>query len=233
MVACADELFPRPLGNGALSKSFAIAVMLEAALLGGALWWMVASRQVMPAAVVAPMRLSEVTLPPAPRKAPVPTPKPVAKPRPKPAPKPLPKPKPHQVHHRLPPKPRPQPRPVVPVKPVPQPPPVAPRAAPVVAASPAAMALFEGQVKAAVQAAVQYPPAARLFHRQGQARVAFDYLDGVVSNVHLDQSSGFPLLDRAALAAVRSAAYPPPLPQLHQRQLQMAVWVQFREVNDE
>ena len=229
MVARADELFLRPFGNGGLSRAFGLALLLEATLTGGAVWWLAASHHVMPAAVLAPMRLSEVTLPPAPLKAPLPTPKPVAKPRPQP--KPLPKPKPHHVHHRLPPKPRPVARPVVPVKPVAQPP-VAPRAAPVVAASPAAMALFEGQVKAAVRAAVRYPPAARLFHRQGQARVAFDYLDGRVSAVRLDHSSGYPLLDRAALVAVRSAAYPPPLAPLQHRQLHLTVWVQFRELDD-
>ena len=102
-----------------------------------------------------------------------------------------------------------------------------------VAASLDEMAQFEARVNVAVQAAVRYPQAARMLHRQGKARVAFDYLDGVVSNVLLDESSGLPMLDQAAIAAVRDASYPPPLAQLRKQLLHMIVWVTFREVNED
>jgi periplasmic protein TonB len=202
------------------------ALLLECLLLVGVIWWLVGGHHTVPAAVKAPMRLSLVTLPPAPPKPTPPKPTP-----PKPKPKPVPPPKPvHHVHH---PKPQPKPKPVpVPVvKKTPPPPP--PQPVETVAASPDEMAQFEARVNAAVQAAVRYPPAARMLHRQGRAQVAFDYLDGAVSNVALARTSGFPMLDRAALATVRSAQYPLPLAKLRGRLLHMIVWVRFREVDDD
>ena len=89
---------------------------------------------------------------------------------------------------------------------------------------------FEQRLLAAVQAAVNghYPPAARSMHQQGQADVGFDYLDAQVSHVALVQSSGSALLDKAALATVRDARYPPP-PETLLHQLQhFEVWVRFR-----
>jgi len=92
-----------------------------------------------------------------------------------------------------------------------------------------AVLTFEAQVHQAVQAAVEwhYPPAARMLRQQGQAKVSFDYVDGVVSDMHLLQSSGLPLLDRAALATVRDAHYPAPPPAMQHRRLEFVVWVSF------
>ena len=72
-----------------------------------------------------------------------------------------------------------------------------------------------------------FPYAAQLMHQYSQARVAFDYRDGTISNVRLVQSSNFPMLDPAALAAVRDAHYPPPPPEAQHRVLHFVVWVRF------
>ena len=95
------------------------------------------------------------------------------------------------------------------------------------------MALFEGKVNAAVQAALHYPPAARMLNRQGRVRVAFDYRDGRVSHIHVVTPSPFALLNRAAVETVRDAHYPPPPQTLSHQQVHMTVWVQFRETNDD
>ena len=156
-----------------------------------------------------------------------------------PASKPEPRPQPHEqialLKQRLP--------PVViaplinlPVEPVPAPPPdpVAVYRPPAPAA-PDGLASFEGRVRAAVQTAVDshYPPAARMLRQHGQAEVSFNYQDAEVSDARVVQSSGYALLDSAALATVRDARYPPPPPELQQHQLNFIVWVRFRLAGDD
>lgn len=58
------------------------------------------------------------------------------------------------------------------------------------------------------QAARHYPREALLSGIQGTALVSFDYLNGKVSNVQIQNSSGSKILDSAALEAVASAIYP-------------------------
>jgi protein TonB len=89
---------------------------------------------------------------------------------------------------------------------------------------------FEQRLLAAVQAAVDghYPSAARLMHQEGQADVGFDYFDGQVSHIALVQSSGSALIDKAALATVHDARYPPPPEKLLHQQQHYEVWVKFR-----
>lgn len=91
----------------------------------------------------------------------------------------------------------------------------------------AQVASFEGKVRAAVQAAVGYPQAARMMQREGRVLVAFDYLDAHASNLHVTRSSGFTLFDDAAIAAVRNAHLPPPPAEFLQHLLRMQVWVEF------
>ena len=148
-------------------------------------------------------------------------------------PKSLPKPKLQPKVHPLPP-PKPVPK-VIAAAPVPAPatptPPVQrPEPAPVVAndspiAEPPAPvapppppsanlradreAEFAARVRAAIQAAVSYPPAARISGFRGRARVEFNFRDGVASQMRIILTSGAGLIDRAALAAVATAAYPP------------------------
>jgi len=75
-------------------------------------------------------------------------------------------------------------------------------------------ATLTGRIRAAVQAAVQCPAAARMMGQSGTAGVAFDYRDGaLVGGLQLARSTGLPVLDAAALTAVRNARYPEPPPE--------------------
>jgi protein TonB len=137
-------------------------------------------------------------------------------------PKPMPKPVPRKI---VPPAltPRPPIEPPTPIKPLPvanqsplsekivlpappPPPPPPPRDD-----AAAREASFAAQLRAAIQAAVVYPPAARMGGFHGQTRIEFVFKDGVCSRIHVIESSGSGLIDRAALAAVTAAA-PPPIP---------------------
>ena len=93
----------------------------------------------------------------------------------------------------------------------------------------AAEASFEGRLLQAVQAEARrsYPAAARMMGIAGQAAVRFEYRDGAVRVIGLSQSSGAPVLDRAALAAVQDAQYPPAPPELAGRTLVKLVHVKF------
>ncbi len=93
----------------------------------------------------------------------------------------------------------------------------------------AAEASFEGRMLQAVQAEARrsYPAAARLMGATGQAAIAFEYRDGSVRVTSIAQSSGFPALDRAAVAAVQNASYPVPPAELVGRTLAKIVHVKF------
>ena len=86
---------------------------------------------------------------------------------------------------------------------------------------------FKGSVRAAVQAAVVYPPSARMTHIVGRAKVAFNYQDGRVSNLSIVTSSGFNTLDAAAQRAVEAASYPAPPAEFVGKPLHFEVWVRF------
>jgi periplasmic protein TonB len=86
---------------------------------------------------------------------------------------------------------------------------------------------FEDAMRAAIQAALHYPESARMAGMAGRARVGFRYRDGSVSDVTLVTSSGSGLLDRAALAAVRDAAYPKPEAAQMGKTLDESLWVTF------
>ncbi len=145
-------------------------------------------------------------------------PKPVApKEEPKPVPKPVERPVPVK-RSPTPPLPAPPVAPPVPTvaDPVAESPvsePVAPPAPPPppMPSNDAAAkeADFAAKLRAAIQAAVAYPYAARAMGSHGKARVEFAFRDGVSSHVRIVQGSGNGLLDQAALAAVANAAVPP------------------------
>jgi protein TonB len=86
---------------------------------------------------------------------------------------------------------------------------------------------LEARIREAVQAAVQYPAAARLMSLRGRARVRLDYQDGAVDGVGLAQSAGNDLLDRAAIRAVQEARYPKPPSEIAGHLLRLVVWVDF------
>lgn len=92
---------------------------------------------------------------------------------------------------------------------------------------PRIQARFEDQVHAAVQSAMRYPYAAKLAHIAGRTQVSFEYLDGRASAVKIAVSSGYGMLDSAALQAVSSATYPPPPKNLAGKSLPFEVWVRF------
>jgi protein TonB len=191
-----------------------------------------------PAQQPAPIKIT-IIAPPAP-KPPPPTPKPPP-PQPQPVlPKPLPplpKPPPprpmaHTVHH-LPPPPKPLPPPPQPVA---QPPVPVPPTPPVPAApSQGEVDIFRLSMKQAVQAVADqvYPQAAQMAHETGTPQITFVYQDGQVTNIALAQSSGYPLLDQAALEAARIAHYPPPPSGFAGRTYYVTVDVIFRMSADE
>jgi len=84
-------------------------------------------------------------------------------------------------------------------------------------------------MRRAVQAAAVDPAAAELSHEAGVVRVSFVYQDGVASAITVIGSSGFPLLDEAAVQAVRKAQFPPQPPDFAGRADQVVVDVIFRE----
>ncbi|AKJ68069.2 hypothetical protein ABW99_07435 [Pandoraea thiooxydans] len=218
-----------------LFRAAALAAVVEALLLGGG-YLFLSRKPVAPP----PVPITLLAIAQAPKPVPAP-PKPVAPVSPPPV-KPPP-PVRRVIHHVVPTaRPKPQPIPKAPAPPppapapatqaapppVPQPP---PPAAPVAAAAPGAN--FASALRAAIQAALRYPVAARMGGMTGRTRVAFDYRDGVVSHVRVVISSGVGLLDRAALAAVREAAVPKPKPAFAGKTFAEQLWVTFNLNNDE
>ncbi len=64
-----------------------------------------------------------------------------------------------------------------------------------------------------------YPEAAQKAKEQGQLVVSFTILrDGTVIDPHIERSSGFPLLDAAALKMLHDASPVPPLPETYRAQ---------------
>jgi protein TonB len=207
-----------------------IALVAEVLLLGGAFVFLTHKAP-------APVELLPTTLtlaaPPAPKPV-VPTP---PKPQTPPPVRPV-----VPVHHVATHTPPPKPAVVPPPQPVPTPAPVMPSAAPTEpapaprpaaapppppAAPSTASPSFEGALRAAIQAALHYPESARMAGMSGRTRVAFQYRDGVVSDVRVVVSSGMGLLDRAAVAAVRDANYPKPEPAFVGKTLSEQLWVTF------
>jgi protein TonB len=71
------------------------------------------------------------------------------------------------------------------------------------------------RIRERIQAVLVYPPLARLRHLEGMARVQFAIgADGRPAELAVAGSTGHPILDRAALAAVEAAA---PLPWVYGR----------------
>ncbi|MFM0212627.1 TonB family protein [Paraburkholderia sediminicola] len=213
-----------------LFPAAALALIAEVLLLGGGFALLTHKSHV--PAEPAPTLLTLV----APAPSPAPAPKPVVA-----APKPevsqvRPVVPVHRVAHVTPPRPTPvptptpaaMPAPVLPsatpteAPPAPHPPPPPPAQAPAVQT-----ASFQGALRAAIQVALRYPESARMAGMSGRTRVAFQYRDGVVSDASVVVSSGIGLLDRAALAAVRDAAYPKPEPEFVGKTLPEQLWVTF------
>jgi len=69
---------------------------------------------------------------------------------------------------------------------------------------------YIAKMQAAVQAAFEYPMAAKAQDFRGRARVAFSLVDTHPSGARVIVSSGMNIVDKAALRAVEAANYPPP-----------------------
>ena len=176
-------------------RSMGAAAILEILIfagLAGILIW----QELHPAPPPPPNAQPPMEIPPNPPPPPPPPPKNIPTPQP-PQPQPL---------SEVPPVPTPIPTPnAVPVQP-PQPPPI-----PVTSKAPPEniMSEFEASMKAAIDAAKVYPKEAILAGEAGVTTISFDYINGVVSNIHVDKSSGARSLDKAAMMAVQKAAMPP------------------------
>ncbi len=220
-----------------LSRAALLACMIEAGMLAGLVWAMAQAHPHTEPPTIKVMLSFPV----------LPTP---VKPETPPPPKPVIR---HAVHPAIQPQqaqPRPQPLlPPLPQDPTPvsqpKPPPVtaAPVSTPQVTApvtppapvqpDPHLLATFNEQVLGAIQSAVNYPLAARMAHMHGRTRVGFTYLDGVVSNVTVITTSGYRLLDDAAIQAVMTAHYPTPPANLRSRPLPFSLWVNHELRNEE
>lgn len=218
-------------------KKFAAAIMagllLELAAL--ALLLPLLAKPAPPAQVVAPVKIT-IIAPPAPKPPPPtpkpPPPKPVTPPQPVAPPKPLPPPPPrpvaqHIIHHAVPPRPLPPPPKAVQPPPQPQTPPPPPQPAPL---SQGEVDLFRLAMHQAVQAVADrvYPRAAQDANEAGTAEVQFTYENGVVTNITLAHTSGYPLLDAAALEGARIAQYPAPPANFAGRTCYVTVDMTFR-----
>jgi protein TonB len=163
---------------------------------------------------------------------------------PKEEPKPLPKPVERPIPIKTPPARQvivPPAEPAPPVTPVVAAAPLPPSDSPIVEAPPPAPPPpirttstttdkeleFAARLKAAIQAAVSYPPAAREMGFRGKARVEFLFRDGTLGQARIIQSSGNGMIDRAALAAVTNAVCPPAPETLRGKDLPYQVAVIF------
>ncbi len=154
-----------------------------------------------------PMAVHFVTLPAPPRVVPKPPP-PRAHPKPRPAPRP--ERRPPVVHRR----PVPLPAPVKAPPPAPPPKPVSRAPAPPPPPSPATVAQavdrYAVMLRTRIQSGLVVPRRVTALGLSGKALVAFELTPGGrLLWARIVRSSGINLVNRAALAAVRSRHYPP------------------------
>ena len=229
--------------NRRFMVAIGIGLLLELAALGLVL---PAMRQPPPALQQSVVKISVQQAPPPAPKPPPPAPKPPPPPQPvvppKPAPLPPP-PKPVPAPSLPAPPPPPLPRPaqhvvprhVAPPRPATPPPPKPVPPTPPAPALPPAPSLgqvdaFRLAMRGAVQAVANevYPQAAQMAHESGTPEVNFIYRNGAVADITLARSSGYPLLDDAAMRAARIAHYPPPPPGFAGRTYTVTVAVVFQ-----
>ncbi len=222
--------------NGSFAWALLAAFAIEFCAL--ALLLPLMTKPLPPAKIQAPVRLTieapPTPKPPAPKPQPAqpkPPPKPIVPPPPQPAmspplpvpPPPMPRPAPHHVrlvHQKPPPKIVPIQPPQPQLEPAPQPPAPAPPSA-------GQVDLFREAVRDAVQRAADgvFPDGMQV---GGQAEITITYLNGKALSVSLTRSSGYPMLDAAAVKAGRIAAYPAPPPAFAGRVFPWTVVVIFQ-----
>jgi protein TonB len=223
------------MSNRFPTRAFLLAVLIELALAGCAAWVLAGTPPAKPA-VSEPVPLTLLAeAPPEPEKKPQPKPPEPPKPVTRPTPvKPKAAPAKPQPPVPAPPQPAPQTEPVHTDTPTaftepaqaaaPSPPPPAPN----VSGKSDRNAEYAAKVRAAVQAAVVYPPAAASLHFTGRVRVEFHLRDGVAGQARVLIASGIGMIDRAALQSVQNAHYPDPPADMHGSDLTYQVWVDFQ-----
>ncbi|MBV8503047.1 MAG: TonB family protein [Paucibacter sp.] len=208
-----------------------MALSLEVLVVGGLLAWVVL-HPAQPPLRRLPLEIEAAT----------PTPQPPAPEPPPPAPQPQPV---QRVRVPQPPMPQQTPPPVPVMAPAPEPvaavaspapAPTVPVAAPAPVPAPPPLvagpvgpsAEYVAKVRAAVQAAFVYPPAAAASGFQGRTRVAFTLhgVHPVAERVLI--GSGMAMVDRAALQSVRAASYPAPPSEMKGADASFEVWVEFK-----
>jgi protein TonB len=222
-VAAASGMAPR--------QAFLLAVLAESIIVGGLVLYIMLRPPQLPNEII-PISLE--IMEDKPELAPEPEKKPEIKPALIPPPPRLPR-----VQPVTPPASEPVPQvatPVAPVTPAPlaaAPSPIAPPAAAPSPPPPPATsksdpnAEYAAKVKAAVQAALIFPPAAAAMDFQGRAHVEFKLRDRVPGGARILSSSGMGLTDRAALQSVEAAQYPVPPKELQGKEATYQVWVEF------
>ncbi len=92
---------------------------------------------------------------------------------------------------------------------------------------PEAVDRFAAQVRAAIQAAIVYPPAAKMMKQQGRTKVASGWSRDGRRILWSFSRAEIPAIDTAAIEAVRDAAYPAAPAELTGKPLAFAVFVEF------
>jgi len=214
-------------------QAFALAIVVELSLVVAACLMLARAAPLQPASSD-PVPLTLVSEEPAP-------PEPVSQPKPKP------EPLRQQPKHQVPTKTKvaaAKPQPQVAAapqqeRPTPEPAPLAeapgaftepasaPPPPPAVSGKADPNAAYAAKVRAAVQAALVYPPAAAALHFAGRVRVEFHLRDSVASQARVVIPCGIGIIDRAALQSVQNASYPAPPSDMQDRDLVYQVWVDF------
>lgn len=220
-------------------QAFGSALGLEMALVGALIAWVATHPPTLPQPVIplsieslAPAAPEKPSEPEKPKPAPPPEqqlPKPVTRitPPPQPATPPLPVPVPSS-QATAPMLATPAPAPPALAAPVSATQPVTPPAGvPAVDPSPA----YNAKLTAAAQAAFEVPGTVAALNFKGRARVGFKLRDGVASSIAIVQSSGLGAMDRAAVKAVQTAAFPQPPPSLQGKEIAYEIWVTHAPAN--
>jgi protein TonB len=93
-----------------------------------------------------------------------------------------------------------------------------------------ALRKFAAVVRKEIESQKRYPPAAQSSGVEGRARVKVTISkDGKLENAEIIESSGYEILDKAALQSVKDAAPFPPIPEAVKRNtIQMSIRLNFR-----
>ena len=211
-------------------QAFGMAVLIEAAIVVGAVAVLVGT-QVKPT-ISEPVPITLADLPPEQKPEPKPEPPP---PQPQPKLKPVLKqvmprpqtPQPPQEAQPITPAPTPTAVPTAFTQPAP-PPPAPPPPPPNPSAKADANATYAAKVNAAIYAVNTYPPSAAMMRFVGRTQVEFHLHDGVlVGEPRVLISCGIGLFDKWALQAVQAAHYPAPPELLRGDDTKITAWVKI------